>query len=225
MAVNPNTPAGARVDAAGCPIEISVMEQELLDKGMITARNIYFDTAKSTLVSRQEAKDGTLTRAYAGTSLGGVPYNYYLMDAQSREPNEPGAREIRIDSQTTGDEIDGMISSLNRVMEARLRRAARSAGPWGKRRSASAELRPNLAAAAKTKPCVQPRPEAKTKASSKRPCSVVSSHRAGGDVDREGCDGLDMGLYIVRLSPPVIGGDWSLCRRSQGPLAFYANQF
>lgn len=50
----PNTPAGARVDAAGCPIEISVMEQELLDKGMITARNIYFDTAKSTLKPESE---------------------------------------------------------------------------------------------------------------------------------------------------------------------------
>lgn len=52
--VCPNTPAGARVDAAGCPIEISVQEQELLDKGMITARNIYFDTAKATLKPESE---------------------------------------------------------------------------------------------------------------------------------------------------------------------------
>ena len=52
--VCPNTPTGARVDAAGCPIEISVQEQELLDKGMITARNIYFDTAKSTLKPESE---------------------------------------------------------------------------------------------------------------------------------------------------------------------------
>jgi outer membrane protein OmpA-like peptidoglycan-associated protein len=50
----PNTPAGARVDATGCPIEISVMEQELLDKGMITARNIYFDTGKATLKPESE---------------------------------------------------------------------------------------------------------------------------------------------------------------------------
>jgi outer membrane protein OmpA-like peptidoglycan-associated protein/opacity protein-like surface antigen len=42
----PNTPAGARVDKDGCPIEITQQETELLDKGVITVRNIYFDTAK-----------------------------------------------------------------------------------------------------------------------------------------------------------------------------------
>ena len=58
----------------------------------------------------------TLNISNAGTSLGGVPYNYYLMDAQSREPAEAGSREIRLDSGTTSDEIDGMISTLNRVL-------------------------------------------------------------------------------------------------------------
>ena len=43
----PNTPAGARVDKDGCPIEITKQETEMLDKGVITVRNIYFDTAKS----------------------------------------------------------------------------------------------------------------------------------------------------------------------------------
>jgi outer membrane protein OmpA-like peptidoglycan-associated protein/opacity protein-like surface antigen len=42
----PNTPAGARVDKDGCPIEITSQETEMLDKGVITVRNIYFDTAK-----------------------------------------------------------------------------------------------------------------------------------------------------------------------------------
>lgn len=105
------------VEAGGRPKVASLLASVTTDKdGSLSINMVDFDTAKSTLISRQEAKDGTLTRAYAGTSLGGVPYNYYLMDAQSREPNEPGAREIKIDSQTTGDEIDGMISSLNRVM-------------------------------------------------------------------------------------------------------------
>jgi outer membrane protein OmpA-like peptidoglycan-associated protein/opacity protein-like surface antigen len=45
----PNTPAGARVDKDGCPIEVTQREQEMLDKGVITARDIYFDTAKSTI--------------------------------------------------------------------------------------------------------------------------------------------------------------------------------
>ncbi|MDH4411965.1 MAG: flagellar hook associated protein [Rhizobium sp.] len=84
--------------------------------GSLSINMVDFDTARSTLVSRQEAKDGALTRAYAGTSLGGVPYNYYLMDVGSREANEPGAREIKIDSRTTTDELDGMISTLNRVL-------------------------------------------------------------------------------------------------------------
>jgi len=45
----PNTPAGARVDKDGCPITLTERETELLDRGVITARDIYFDTAKSTL--------------------------------------------------------------------------------------------------------------------------------------------------------------------------------
>jgi OmpA-OmpF porin, OOP family len=51
----PNTPAGARVDKDGCPIEISKREMEMLEKGSITARDIYFDTAKSTLKPESEA--------------------------------------------------------------------------------------------------------------------------------------------------------------------------
>ncbi|MFN0151444.1 MAG: OmpA family protein [bacterium] len=42
----PNTPAGAKVDKDGCPIEISEKEIELLDKGVITVRDIHFETAK-----------------------------------------------------------------------------------------------------------------------------------------------------------------------------------
>ncbi len=50
----PNTPAGARVDKDGCPIELTERETELLDRGVITARDIYFDTAKSTLKPESE---------------------------------------------------------------------------------------------------------------------------------------------------------------------------
>ena len=51
----PNTPAGARVDKDGCPIELTNREVEMLDKGVITARDIYFDTGKSTLKPESEA--------------------------------------------------------------------------------------------------------------------------------------------------------------------------
>lgn len=105
------------VEAGGRPKVASLLASVTTgDDGGLSINMVDFDTAKSTLVSRQEARDGVLTRAYAGTSLGGVPYNYYLMDAQSREPAEAGAREIRLDSGTTSDEIDGMISTLNRVL-------------------------------------------------------------------------------------------------------------
>ncbi|SIQ34042.1 flagellin [Rhizobium sp. RU33A] len=105
------------VEAGGRPKVASLLTSVTTgEDGGLSINMVDFDTAKSTLVSRQDARDGVLTRAYAGTSLGGVPYNYYLMDAQSREPPEAGAREIGIDSGTTSDEIDGMISTLNRVM-------------------------------------------------------------------------------------------------------------
>lgn len=105
------------VEAGGRPKVTSLLASVTTgNDGGLSINMVDFDTAKSTLVSRDDARDGVLTRAYAGTSLGGVPYNYYLMDAQSREPAEAGAREIRIDSRTTGDEIDGMISTLNRVL-------------------------------------------------------------------------------------------------------------
>ncbi len=51
----PNTPAGARVDKDGCPIEITRREMEMLEKGAITARDIYFDTGKSTIKPESEA--------------------------------------------------------------------------------------------------------------------------------------------------------------------------
>jgi flagellin len=103
--------AGGRPKVASLIASVSTGEDRSLSINMVD-----FDTARSTLVSRQDAQDGTLTRAYAGSTLGGVPYNYFLMDAGSRAPVEAGAREIRLDSRTTSDEIDGMISSLNRVL-------------------------------------------------------------------------------------------------------------
>ena len=50
----PNTPAGAKVDKDGCPIEISQKETEMLDKGVITVRNIHFETAKWDILPTDE---------------------------------------------------------------------------------------------------------------------------------------------------------------------------
>ena len=42
----PFTQANIQVDAQGCPLELTEREVELLDKGVITARDIHFQTAK-----------------------------------------------------------------------------------------------------------------------------------------------------------------------------------
>jgi outer membrane protein OmpA-like peptidoglycan-associated protein len=50
-----STPAGARVDKDGCPIEVTRRVMEMLDKGVITERELLFDTAKSTIKPESEA--------------------------------------------------------------------------------------------------------------------------------------------------------------------------
>ncbi|PYB75543.1 flagellar hook associated protein [Rhizobium wuzhouense] len=86
------------------------------ERGELSINMIDVDTAQATLVSKEHADDGILTRSYAGTSMGGVPYDYYLMDVQSAVPNGARSREIRVDASTNSDELDGMISALNRVL-------------------------------------------------------------------------------------------------------------
>jgi len=46
----PDTPAGLKVDAHGCPIEVMERETELLDTGMIRLQNINFETDKATIL-------------------------------------------------------------------------------------------------------------------------------------------------------------------------------
>ncbi|KPF45602.1 flagellar hook associated protein [Rhizobium sp. AAP43] len=84
--------------------------------GDLSINMIDFDTGNSTLISKQDAADGMLTRAYSGTTISGVNYNYYLLDAGSAVGNGNASREIRVDQNTTSDELDGMITTLNRVM-------------------------------------------------------------------------------------------------------------
>jgi len=91
----PNTPAGARVDKDGCPIELTERETEMLDKGVITARDIYFDTAKSTIKPESDktlrelcsifSQWPTLKIEIGGhcDSRGGVEYNQKLSEARA----------------------------------------------------------------------------------------------------------------------------------------------
>lgn len=86
------------------------------ERGELSINMIDVDTAQATLVSKENADDGILTRSYAGSSLSGVPYDYYLMDVNSAVSTSARSREIRINSATSSDELDGMISALNRVL-------------------------------------------------------------------------------------------------------------
>jgi len=85
-------------------------------EGDLSINMIDFDTAKSTLVSGENAADGTLTRSYSGMTRSGALYDYHLIDANSVVRNAATSKEIAIDSQTSNAELDGMISALNRVM-------------------------------------------------------------------------------------------------------------
>lgn len=105
------------VEAGGMPKVASMLASVGSDgSGNLSINMIDFDTAKSTLVSRAEARDGLLTRPYAGTTMSGVNYNYFVLDAKSEVGNPRQAREIRVDERTTSEELEGMITTLNRVM-------------------------------------------------------------------------------------------------------------
>jgi len=55
----PNTQADVKVDSDGCPIELTERDRELLDKGVITTREIHFVTAKwDILPESQPVLDG-----------------------------------------------------------------------------------------------------------------------------------------------------------------------
>ena len=51
----PDTPAGLKVDAKGCPIEVTERETELLDTGMIRLQNVNFETDKADILPESDA--------------------------------------------------------------------------------------------------------------------------------------------------------------------------
>ncbi|MGF0538744.1 flagellin [Agrobacterium sp. ES01] len=82
----------------------------------VSVNVIDFDTATSTLMSAGDASDGILTRSYSGTTKDGSSYDYYLMDAGSTVPAPASSSEIKLDANTTNEEIDGMLSAVNSMM-------------------------------------------------------------------------------------------------------------
>ena len=84
--------------------------------GDVSVNVIDFDTAKSTLVSGQDAQDGLLTQSYSDSTKSGVAYDYHLLDANSAVPVAATSKEIAVSDTTTSDEFDGMVSAMNSMM-------------------------------------------------------------------------------------------------------------
>lgn len=111
--------------------------------GDVSINVLNFDKANSTLVAKGDAADGLLTRAYSGISQSGTAYDYYLLDAGSAVPNAAGAREIGVSSETSGEEIDGMISAVNSMMASMIDGGA-DIGATSRRISSNADFLQSL---------------------------------------------------------------------------------
>ena len=128
-----------QLDSGQQPKVQSMVASVTQNEDGVAVNVIDFDTAKSTLVSAEDADDGILTRAYSGTTSGGNSYEYFLLDADSAVPASPTAQVIEVSDATSYDEIEGMISSVN-AMFSRLADAGSSIGATRGRISASTEL-------------------------------------------------------------------------------------
>ena len=111
--------------------------------GDVSVNVIDFDTAKSTLISGQDAQDGLLTQSYSGMTKGGVVYDYHLLDARSAVPVSAPSKEIAVSDTTTSAEFDGMIAAMNTMMTNMIDASA-SLGVTRSRISSSTEFLQDL---------------------------------------------------------------------------------
>lgn len=84
--------------------------------GDVAINIIDFDTAKSTLVAKEDASDGLLTRSYSGITRSGAPYDYHLLEAGAQIAVPPSSREISVSRSVGNDEIEGMLSAVGSMM-------------------------------------------------------------------------------------------------------------
>ncbi|MFN7010479.1 MAG: flagellin [Allorhizobium sp.] len=111
--------------------------------GDVSVNVIDFDTAKSALISKQDAQDGLLTQSYSGMTKSGVAYDYHLLNAPSAVPVSATSKEIAVSDTTTSAEFDGMISAMNTMMTNMIDASA-SLGATRSRISSSTEFLQDL---------------------------------------------------------------------------------
>jgi flagellin len=87
--------------------------------GTVAVETLEFDTSTSTLIDKNDASDGILTRAVAVTqpdpaSTGTIAQSYFLLDSSSL--TGANANEIKLDGSTPPQNIDGMISAVDAML-------------------------------------------------------------------------------------------------------------
>ncbi|MCM2291204.1 flagellar hook associated protein [Allorhizobium sp. BGMRC 0089] len=87
--------------------------------GNLSVNVTSIDTAKTTLISQNNANDGILTRSNIGISSDGNTYDYQLLKVVSGgSSSSPTAVEIALSNSTSNAEIDGMVSATNSILSS-----------------------------------------------------------------------------------------------------------
>lgn len=105
--------------------------------GSLQVKTLDFDTRQTNLVSNGDAADGLLTKDYSGATPAGTNYSYHLMETGSLTPSS--GQKIAISSNTTSDELDGMIAATGSLLTS-LTSADAALGATSSRLSDSSEF-------------------------------------------------------------------------------------
>jgi flagellin len=87
------------------------------DTGAVSVGVLKFDTADSTLIDTNDVTKGLLTGNVTVTQPAGTlttTASYFLLDVGAATP--AGGAEIKLDSSTSNDNIDGMISAVDNML-------------------------------------------------------------------------------------------------------------
>jgi flagellin len=87
--------------------------------GTVAVETLEFDTSTSTLIDKNDAQDGILTAAVTvdqpdPTTTGSIAASYFLLDTSSTVA--AGGVEIKLDTSTLPENIDGMISAVDKML-------------------------------------------------------------------------------------------------------------
>ena len=94
--------------------------------GSVAVETLQFDTGTSTLIVPDDPDQGILTRTYTVTVTDdaglSTDYDYFLLNADPTAPPDPN--EIVLETATTSQEIDGMISAVEEMLKTLTNSAA-----------------------------------------------------------------------------------------------------